>query len=494
VVEGVAIEFNGNYEDYEYVEVEGNIFVKIKPEPISIDEIIGSTCAYVSNLDIQNGNIVDKYTNEFIITEEFTNMDSFSDTQYMIQVMSDTGMPVLFVIKGDLSSFGVPLTEGVYFVYIFFGGGYMYTQSCSAFSGQNKIVHKIDEKYLPCTEDIQYIKANIVGKKGLNHSEVFNDYETNVASGDYSHVEGYGAKATGHYSHAEGWNTTASESNSHAEGWNTTASGPNSHAEGYKTEASGTSSHAEGYETAASGYYSHAEGHGTTASGESSHAEGDATTASGYYSHAEGHNSKAEKRYSHAEGFSTQALGESSHAEGYSSKASGFQSHAEGASTIASGQASHAEGSSTIASSAYQHVQGIFNIEDTEKKYLHIVGNGIYNNRSNAHTLDWQGNAEFQGDVKANACGGSQSISLIDIFNRLQLLETLLANVSYDAENNTYIFNANITTEGSISEGTPSEEELNVLSLLSLTKDENGEATYTFNANVVVNGDLKENN
>ena len=37
---------------------------------------------------------------------------------------------------------------------------------------------------------------------------------------------------------------------------------------------------------------------------------------------------------------------------------------------------------------------------DAEGKYAHIVGNGTgENDRSNAHTLDWEGNAWFAGDV-----------------------------------------------------------------------------------------------
>lgn len=67
---------------------------------------------------------------------------------------------------------------------------------------------------------------------------------------------------------------------------------------------------------------------------------------------------------------------------------------------IASGDCSHAEGYYTIASSDAQHVQGIYNIEDTENKYTHIVGNGKFEKaRSNAHTLDWEGNAWYKGDV-----------------------------------------------------------------------------------------------
>ena len=118
------------------------------------------------------------------------------------------------------------------------------------------------------------------------------------------------------------------------------------------------------------GEYSHAEGLYTTASGYCSHAEGTETTASGYYSHAEGSDTTA----------------------------SGFYSHAEGGDTTASGSYSHAEGANTIATSSKQHVQGKFNIEDTAGKYAHIVGNGGNTaDRSNAHTLDWDGVPWYKG-------------------------------------------------------------------------------------------------
>jgi hypothetical protein len=74
----------------------------------------------------------------------------------------------------------------------------------------------------------------------------------------------------------------------------------------------------------------------------------------------------------------------------------------------------HAEGKNTIASGRAQHAQGAFNIEDTSaadgignRNLLHIVGNGTSEeNRSNAHTLDWQGNAWFSGDVYVGSTGG----------------------------------------------------------------------------------------
>lgn len=38
----------------------------------------------------------------------------------------------------------------------------------------------------------------------------------------------------------------------------------------------------------------------------------------------------------------------------------------------------------------------------TAGDYAHIVGNGVNGARSNAYTLDWDGNAWFAGDVTTN--------------------------------------------------------------------------------------------
>lgn len=187
---------------------------------------------------------------------------------------------------------------------------------------------------------------------------------------------------------------------SSAIGMHVIASGDCSHAEGDSTQALGNSSHAEGSGTTASADYgSHAEGSNTIASGVASHAEGSGTTASNYYSHAEGDSTTASGENSHSEGKYTTASGESSHVEGDSTTASAYCSHAEGNCTTASGENSHAEGASTIASSQNQHVQGKYNIEDLNGTYAHIVGNGEDGKNSNAHTLDWQGNAWFAGKL-----------------------------------------------------------------------------------------------
>lgn len=124
------------------------------------------------------------------------------------------------------------------------------------------------------------------------------------------------------------------------------------------------------------------------------------------YAHAEGEGTLASGRSSHAEGEGSAATGYASHTEGSETIASDLSAHAEGTRTVASNYASHAEGYQTIAAGMYQHVQGIWNIEDGptddhDGQYAHIVGNGNGDDeRSNAHTLDWAGNAWFAGEVK----------------------------------------------------------------------------------------------
>lgn len=124
-------------------------------------------------------------------------------------------------------------------------------------------------------------------------------------------------------------------------------------------------------------------------------AGGSSVIASGYASHAvsAGH---ATADYAHAEGLNCQA--------------SGMNSHAEGVGTSASGNGSHAEGWYTIAAGTAQHAEGQYNIATTSgRNYIHIAGNGTYDEegRSNAHTLDWDGNAWFAGNVYVSSTSGT---------------------------------------------------------------------------------------
>lgn len=113
---------------------------------------------------------------------------------------------------------------------------------------------------------------------------------------------------------------------------------------------------------------------------------------------------KASGYNSFASGETTTASGRGSHAEGVDAIASGNWSHAEGQYTLAKGTGSHAEGAGTIATAAQSHAQGRYSVEDAEGKYAHIVGNGLNSKqRSNAHTLDWGGNAWYAGYVEGTS-------------------------------------------------------------------------------------------
>ena len=123
--------------------------------------------------------------------------------------------------------------------------------------------------------------------------------------------------------------------------------------------------------------------------------------ASGYGSHAEGNSVSIDGvTYNNA------SIGPASHTEGSSTVAIGYASHAEGSRTKAIGNYSHTAGENTIANAQMQTVIGRYNIPQgnpqtsTYDDYAFILGNG-YNEsqRSNALTIDWNGNIDNKGDV-----------------------------------------------------------------------------------------------
>lgn len=278
------------------------------------------------------------------------------------------------------------------------------------------------------------------------------EYGASNASGEYAHAEGNNTVASGGSCHAEGAGTAASGYQSHAEGGSTIASGDNSHAEGSGCKALGNSSHAEGGGTTASGNFSHAEGSGgTTASGQGSHAEGNETTAFGAGAHAEGYKTRAQGNRSHAEGnesqtamgasdahaegVSTQATGPGAHAEGRETISGGYYTHAEGYSTEAVGSASHAEGYLTKALGSYSHAEGEGTIANCNNMHaggsynataidlLEAIGNGADDDhRSNARTLDVDGNEWLAGDLTVTVNGVEHTIA--SLIARIEALES----------------------------------------------------------------------
>ena len=291
----------------------------------------------------------------------------------------------------------------------------------------------------------------------INKAAHAEGYST-IASGLGAHAEGELTVASGYSSHAEGSETQALEEYSHAEGLGSIASGMyGSHAEGQNNKAFGSwGAHAEGSGTW-SGAYGHSEGRETVAVS-NSHAEGEYTVASDT-SHAEGsgdrwldprqaicvdsfvvvdrdgqypifdpavHTAKDWYEGCFLSKLSPSTSGDldpymcityissNNHSYHYGElnvyKALDFEI----GDTIyiympnagALGLVSHSEGYNTIATGDYQHVQGKYNKIDKENKYADIVGNGSSKNvRSNAYTLDWNGNAWFAGDIKIGGTG-----------------------------------------------------------------------------------------
>lgn len=186
---------------------------------------------------------------------------------------------------------------------------------------------------------------------------------------------------------------------------------------GSACKATGNSAFATGLASEATAPYSTAVGKGSFATGEAGLSSGLMTTAG---------------REAFASGRQTKATGRGSLATGNTTTASGQYSVAEGQYTTASKTGTHSEGLYTLASSDYQHVQGKYNVEDTANVYAHIVGNGTSTSaRKNIHTLGWNGNAEFAGDVVAYGCSGTEApVSLVDINNRTSLLESAIGEIT----------------------------------------------------------------
>lgn len=78
------------------------------------------------------------------------------------------------------------------------------------------------------------------------NAEIFNDYENNIAFGQYAHAEGRETNATGSRAHAEGYLTKVFAADAHGEGRETWCLGAQGHSEGFYSIAYGANSHVEG--------------------------------------------------------------------------------------------------------------------------------------------------------------------------------------------------------------------------------------------------------
>ena len=154
-------------------------------------------------------------------------------------------------------------------------------------------------------------------------------------------------------------------------------------------------------------------GNGLIASGNGSLCGGYASSYS-YPSSFSGVKSSGNCSIAYGNGFTNgcvEASGNGSVAIGYHQNSSDGSTYSKGQNSIAIGNyntsanklLSLAIGKGVLSSSNYQHCICKYNIEDGNSVYAHIVGNGTSNtSRSNAYTLDWQGNGTFAGTVSSS--------------------------------------------------------------------------------------------
>lgn len=281
----------------------------------------------------------------------------------------------------------------------------------------------------------------------------FNYMPDNVYHSENAPVK-FGA---GENSTVQGNETTAEGWNAHAEGNYSAATGHEAHAEGSYTKADGSGSHAEGRTTKATGDYSHAEGSHTKADGDHSHAEGNSTEASGYASHAEGYYTVSNRRGMHAEG-KYNLYDNAKYIDAVSSSiefswrnmhaASEYTFDADtGYYTLVNAEPKSEAVIGLYYASSVQYENGTIdelekpislidsNRYKTEKhqrklasnfqgKYVHVVGNGDSLARSNAYTLDWDGNGWFAGDVFVGGTGQDEGVKLLKAGEAIPIPQT----------------------------------------------------------------------
>lgn len=157
-------------------------------------------------------------------------------------------------------------------------------------------------------------------------------------------------------------------------------------------------------------------------------------TLTGQFTFATGTNNESSGNRSFVEGGNNWSQGAATHAEGTYNISSGNYGHAEGEGNRAFGLCSHVEGGGNVsdATQGYTHIGGVNNAISTESgktvsitrykadgtvrstnnrtlgKYAEVIGNGDSDNqRSNARTLDWDGNETLYGNLTLGSGTGN---------------------------------------------------------------------------------------
>lgn len=131
------------------------------------------------------------------------------------------------------------------------------------------------------------------------------------------------------------------------------------------------------------------------------HVHGTGNKGLGFNAIIEGYKCEAYGERGTAFNYRTKANGDESFAINMNTEANGKASLSQGEKTKANGYASSSFGVGTVASGKASMARGAYNTIDEEGKYLDMVGNGTSDSdRSNAYTLDKEGNVYFAGYVK----------------------------------------------------------------------------------------------
>lgn len=291
---------------------------------------------------------------------------------------------------------------------------------------------------------------NTIVKENYGHAEGYKTQAIQTAS----HSEGYETKANGKYSHSEGYKTKALADGAHAEGYYNLTNSAYTHIEGYNNEIidsqdgtgiyASSGAHIEGQNHTVLGKGAHVEGLGTSTYFSAKFINGTQFTITlnthkdyfdknlFIYQYITFKNNAENKKYKiksvvlskpTEDPLATYTLEEDT---GYTNTTKtiyfwnpliyGDGIHVEGAATFGRGTGAHIEGQGTWGIGNGTHIQGRFNdfdlIQDyglggyqyttNASNYAHVVGNGTaMDKRSNAHTLDWDGNAWYAGRIKA---------------------------------------------------------------------------------------------
>lgn len=147
----------------------------------------------------------------------------------------------------------------------------------------------------------------------------------------------------------------------------------------------------------ADGEASFAFGHGTKAKGRYSVSGGNVTIANGNYSIAFGYKHPATQVYTQANGITSLAIGIGCVADGNASRAIGQAVNTKGA-------LSTGVGNELTVNGRLHFAIGKYNLVEEGDLYAFSVGNGASEEaRSNAYTLDWEGNGCYQGKVESKS-------------------------------------------------------------------------------------------